>query len=55
MAQSLAGQGRCLSKTKTQCETLSSRRLPIAGATGASVTEDMWQPSDEAVNVVSSK
>lgn len=51
MAQSLAGQGRCLSKTKTQCETLSSRRLPIAGATGASVTEDMWQPSDEAVNV----
>lgn len=51
MAQSLAGQGRCLSKTKTQCETLSSRRLPIAGTTGASVTEDMWQPSDEAVNV----
>ena len=51
MAQSLAGQGKSLSKTKPQCEILSSRRLPIAGATGASVTEQMWQPSDEAVDV----
>ena len=51
MAQSLAGQGKCLSKTKSQCETLSSRRLSIAGTTGASVTEDMWHPSDESVDV----
>ena len=45
MAQSLAGQGKCLSKTKTQCEK------KVANSCCASVTEDMWQPSDKAVDV----
>lgn len=48
-AQSLAGHGKCISKTKSQVQALSSRNVPIAGATGATVTEEMWQPSDETI------
>jgi len=48
-AQSLAGHGKCLSKTKSQVQLLSSRNMPIAGATGATVTEEMRQPSDETL------
>ena len=50
IAKSLAGQGKCVSKTKAQVDSLSSRTLPIAGATGASVTEDIWEPSDTTVD-----
>ena len=46
-AQSLAG--KCVSKTKSQVKVLSSRNVPIAGVTGATVTEEMWKPSDETV------
>lgn len=48
-AQSIAGRGTCVSKTKLQVQTLSSRNVRVAGATGASVTEEMWRPSDETV------
>ena len=51
VARSLAGQGKSLGKTKAQVQTLSMRSVPLAGATGATVTEDMWQPSDQTVNV----
>ena len=30
--------------------SLSSQTLPIAGGTGASVTEDVWKPSDQTVD-----
>ena len=50
IAKSLAGQGKCVSKTKAQVDSLSLRTLPIAGATGASVTEDIWEPSDTTVD-----
>ena len=46
-----AGQGKSLGKTKAQVQTLSMRSVPLAGATGATVTEDMGQPSDQTVNV----
>lgn len=48
-AQSLAGQAKCVSKTKAQVQALSMRSVPIAGKTAAIVTEDMWQPSDKTV------
>lgn len=48
-AQSLAGHGKCVSKTKSQVQVLSSRNVAIAGATGATVTEEMWQPTDETI------
>ena len=51
VAQSLAGQGKSVSKTKPQVQALSMRSMPLAGATGATVTEDMWQPSDQTVDV----
>ena len=51
VAQSLAGQGKSVSKTKAQVQALSMRSMPLAGATGATVTEDMWQPSDQTVDV----
>jgi len=47
VAQSLACQGKSLSKTKEQVQALSMRSVPLAGATGATVTEDMWQQSDQ--------
>ena len=51
MAQLLAGQGKSVSKTKAQVQALSMRSVPLAGATGATVTEDMWQQSDQTVDV----
>lgn len=51
MAQLLAGQGKSVSKTKAQVQALSMRSVPLAGATGAIVTEDMWQASDQTVDV----
>lgn len=51
MAQLLAGQGKSVSKTKAQVQALSMRSVPLAGATGAIVTEDMWQTSDQTVDV----
>lgn len=50
VAQSLAGQGKSLSKTKEQVQALSMQSVPLAGATGATVTEDMWQQSDQTVD-----
>ena len=50
IAQSLAGRGKSVSKTKAQVQSLACRRVPIAGATGCAVTEEMWRPSDEAVD-----
>ena len=47
IAQSLAGQGKCISKTKAQSLSVQSSRL--ARGTGATVTEDMWQASDQTV------
>lgn len=49
--QSLAGQGKCISKTKAQVQSLSMQSSPLAGSTGAIVTEDMWQASDQTVEV----
>lgn len=51
MAQLLAGQGKSVSKTKAQVQALSMRSMPLAGATGAIVTEDVWQASDQTVDV----
>ena len=51
VAQSLTGQGKSLSKTKAQVQVLSMGCVQLAGATGAIVTEDMWQPSDQTVDV----
>lgn len=50
VAQSLAGQEKSISKTKEQVQALSMRSVPLAGATGATVTEDMWQQSDQTVD-----
>lgn len=51
--QSLAGVGKTLSKTKEQLQTLSSRCHPIANNTGATVTDDVWCPSDTPVRGLS--
>ena len=40
ICHSLTGFGKNVTKTKTQLQTLSGRRTPIAGATGASIKED---------------
>ena len=50
VAQSLAGQGKSVSKTKPQVQALSMRSMPLAGATGAIVTDNMWQPSDHTLH-----
>lgn len=48
--RSLAGIGRVLNKTAAQLRALSSRTActPIARNTGASVSDDCWQPSVHA-------
>ena len=43
----LAGAGNTLKKTMTEISQLSGRQTPIAGATGASTSED--QPASEPV------
>lgn len=50
IAQSLAGVGKVLSKTKAQVQTIALRSVPIAGATGASTTDDVLRSSDERVD-----
>lgn len=49
-AQSIAGYGKVVSKTKAQMQSISFRSVPIAGATGATTAEDVWRPSDERVH-----
>lgn len=41
VCRSLVGVGKTLSKTKPQLQSLSGRSMPIAGATGATVKEDV--------------
>ena len=50
VVQSLAGFGKVVSKPKAQVQTISFRSVPIAGVSGASTTEDVFQPSDETVD-----
>lgn len=45
--RSLAGIGTTIRKTKTQITQLSGRQVPIAGATGATTSDD--QPASEPV------
>ncbi len=49
-AQSLAGVGKSVSKTKAQVQTISLRSVPIAGASGATTSDDVLQQSDERVD-----
>ena len=49
-AQSIAGYGKVVSKTKVQMQTISLSSAPIAGATGATTANDVWRPSDERVD-----
>ena len=48
-ARSIAGIGKMISKTKEQLQSLSKRKEPIAGATGATVSEEMWTTVDQSV------
>ena len=50
---SLAGFGKNVSKTKTQLQSLSGRRSPIAGATGASIKEDTSAEPREGIHTES--
>ena len=49
-AQSLAGLGKTVSKTKAQVQTIALRTVPVAGASGATTTDDIFQPSDGRVD-----
>jgi len=49
VSQSLAGIGKLAQKSKEQLQILSGRTTPIAGDTGAKVSEEVWQPTDGAV------
>ena len=49
-AQSIAGYGKVVSKTKEQMKSISLRSVPVAGATGATTTDDVWRPTDETVD-----
>ena len=51
VTQSLAGQGKCVSKTKAQVQALSMRTMPLARTTGAIVTEALFQTPDQTVDV----
>ena len=46
VCRSLVGAGKTLSKTKSQLQSLSGRSVPIAGATGATVKEDVGKQTD---------
>ena len=50
IARSLAGAGKELKKTKAQVQALASRSCPIAGATGATTTEELYMPSTDRGN-----
>jgi len=49
-AQSLAGIGKLTKKTKVQVQTIAMRSEPIAGASGATTSDDMLRQSDERVD-----
>ena len=49
IARSLSAVGKELKKTKAQIQALSNRTSPIAGATGATTTEDFQSPASSAV------
>lgn len=49
-AQSLAGLGKTVSKTKAQVQTIAQRTVPIAGASGATTTDNIFRPSDGRVD-----
>jgi len=49
-AQSLAGLGKTVNKTKSQVQTIALRTVPIAGASGANTREDIFRPSDGRVD-----
>ena len=46
----IAQSGKVLSKTKAQVQTIALRSVQIAGATGASTTDDVLRSSDEGVD-----
>lgn len=48
--QSLAGIGKVLQKSKEQLDVLSGRHGPIAGRTGAKVSDEVWRPTDLPVS-----
>ena len=50
VSRSLVGVGKTLSKTKSQLQSLSGRSVPIAGATGATVKEDVSHEARTAGN-----
>ena len=50
VCRSLVGAGKTLSKTKSQLQSLSGRSVPIAGATGATVKEDVSHEARTAGN-----
>ena len=50
VCRSLVGVGKTLSKTKSQLQSLSGRSVPIAGATGATVKEDVSHEARTAGN-----
>ena len=50
VCRSLVGAGKTLSKTKSQLQSLSGRSVPIAGATGATVKEDVSYEARTAGN-----
>ena len=50
IARSLAGAGKELKKTKVQVQALASRSSPIAGATGATTTEELYFASADRGN-----
>ena len=50
IARSLAGAGKELKKTKAQVQALASRSCPIAGATGATTTEELYLSSTDRGN-----
>lgn len=49
-AQSLAGIGKAAKKTKAQAQAIAMRSEPIAGASGATTSDDMLRQSDERVD-----
>ena len=50
IAHSLAGIGKVSKKTKEQLKKISSRCSPLAGSTGASVSSELPQGSDEQLH-----
>jgi len=55
IARSLAGTGKLSKKTKEHLRKVSSRCSPLAGSTGASVSSELPQGSDEQLHSTSSQ